>query len=280
MKGKKIVSLILTGVTAASLLTAPAQAANTAPKQAAAYTISTEHWSREDFSKQANPKVFTGPYTRELYNAIRQTMVDGTSEKPGYTMVSKEDYSEVKNLIDRMDGVVWYKHHVPQNFQNYWQYLDYFAVSAEMPEHYQEPLEFIQPVIEKVEQMDTDSEKVTYLNDYLRTLLTYEEREYAGVQRIFAPHAEELESNCGAYAGALKFLCGAAGIPCFSISTKTHTWNLVYADGQWLHVDVSANDLAGHNNVLLAKTYHSEKKDVTPEATAFTKELLVPGSTK
>ncbi len=280
MKGKKIVSLILTGVTAASLLAAPAQAANTAPKQAAAYTISTEHWSREDFSKQANPKVFTGPYTRELYNAIRQTMVDGTSEKPGYTMVSKENYSEVKNLIDRLDGVLWYEHHVPQNFKNYWQYLDYFAVSAEMPEDYREPLEFIQPVISEVEKLETDREKVKRLNDYLRTLLAYEKGKYAGIQRTFAPHAGELKGDCRAYAGALKFLCGAADIPCFTISTKIHTWNLVYADGQWLHVDVSANDLSRQNGILLSATCSSEKNDIAPGATAFLKELLVPGSTK
>ena len=32
------------------------------------YTISTDHWSREDFSQQANPAVFTGVYDRALYN--------------------------------------------------------------------------------------------------------------------------------------------------------------------------------------------------------------------
>ncbi len=275
-KGTALVATVL----AATLLAAPAQAANTAPKQAAAYTISADHWSREDFSRQANPKVFTGPYTRELYNAIRQTMVDGTSEKPGYTMVSKDDYSEVKNLIDRLDGVLWYEHHVPENFTNYWQYLDYFAVSAEMPEDYQAPLDFIQPVIAEVEKLETDREKVTRLNDYLRTLLAYQKGKTAGIQRIFAPHAGELKANCGAYARAMKFLCGAADIPCFTISIKNHTWNLVYADGQWLHVDVSSNDLSGQNGILLTTTYSSEKKDVAPAATAFIKELLVPGSTK
>ena len=37
--------------------------------------------------------------------------------------VSKEDYSAVKKLIGRMEGVLRYEHHVPQNFTNYWQYL-------------------------------------------------------------------------------------------------------------------------------------------------------------
>lgn len=127
MKSKRIVSLLLAGTITAALLAVPAQAAE-APQP---YTIQATHWSREDFSQEASPEVFTGVYSRELYNAIRQTMVDGTSgTAPAYTQVSKEDYSAVKKLIGRMEGVLRYEHHVPQNFTDYWRYLDYFAVSA------------------------------------------------------------------------------------------------------------------------------------------------------
>ena len=126
MKSRKIVSLLLTGAMTAALLAAPAQAAE-APQP---YTIQATHWSREDFSQEASPEVFTGVYSRELYNAIRQTMVDGTSgTAPAYTMIDKDDYSAVKKLIGRMEGVLRYEHHVPQNFTDYWRYLDYFAVS-------------------------------------------------------------------------------------------------------------------------------------------------------
>lgn len=84
------------------------------------YTISADHWSREDFSQQANPAVFTGTYNRALYNAIRQTIVDGTSTTaPAYTMVNKADYSAVKNVIGRMEGILRYEHYVPQNFTDY-----------------------------------------------------------------------------------------------------------------------------------------------------------------
>ncbi len=82
------------------------------------------------------------PYDRALYNTIRQTLVDGTSDTaPAYTMVGDSEYSAVKNLLARMEGVVRYEHHVPENFANYWQHLDYFAVSAAMPENYQAPFE-------------------------------------------------------------------------------------------------------------------------------------------
>ena len=277
MKGKKIMALLTTGILTASLLAAPAQAAEAPALQP--YIISVSQWSREDYSQEANPSVFTGVYSRELYNTIRQTMVEGTSDAtPAYTMVSKEDYSAVKKLIGRMEGVLRYEHHVPQNFTNYWQYLDYFAVSAEMPENYQAPLDFIQPAIQATAEM-TDRETVEYFNDYIRTLLAYEKGKTAGITQTFAPHAGELKAACGSYARAMKFLCAAADIPCFTISSKTHTWNLVYVDGKWLHVDVSANDLSGRNGVLLTGTYQTGK-DQAPEATAFLKELYVPGSTK
>ena len=277
MKNRKPLSLLLAGTMTAALLTAPVQAAE-AP-QPEPYTISADHWSREDFSQEASPEVFAGAYSRELYNAIRQTMVDGTSENPAYTMVAKgDDYSAVKNLIGRMEGVLRYEHHVPQNFTNYWQYLDYFAVSAEMPENYQAPLDFIQPAIDHAAALATDREQVEYFNDYIRSLLAYEKGKTSGITQTFAPHTGELKAACGSYARAMKFLCAAADIPCFTISTKTHTWNLVYVEDQWLHVDVSANDLSGRNDILLRETYGGA--DQAPEATAFLKELFVPGSTK
>lgn len=278
MKSKKILSLLLAGTMTAALLAVPAQAAE-AP-QPEPYTISADHWSREDFSQEANPSVFTGAYSRELYNAIRQTMVDGTSENPAYTMVAKgDDYSAVKNLIGRMEGVLRYEHHVPRNFTDYWRYLDYFAVSAEMPENYQAPLDFIQSALDHAGTLATDRERVKAFNDYIRTLLAYQKGKTAGITQTFAPHTGELKAACGSYARAMKFLCAAADIPCFTVSSKTHTWNLVYVDGQWLHVDVSANDLSGRNGVLLVESYQTGK-DQAPEATAFLKELFVPGSTK
>ena len=280
MKNRKTLSLLLVETMTAALLTTPAQAAEYQPQTPAPYAISADHWSREDFSQEASPEVFTGVYSRELYNAIRQTMVDGTSDTaPAYTMVADSEYSAVKQVLGRMEGVLRYEHHVPQNFTNYWQYLDYFAVSAEMPENYQAPLDFIQPALDHAWTLASDRERVGYFNDYTRTLLAYQKGKTAGITQTFAPHAGELKAACGSYARAMKFLCGAADIPCFTVSSKTHTWNLVYVDGQWLHVDVSANDLSGRNGVLLVESYQTGKEQAQ-EATAFLKELFVPGSTK
>lgn len=249
------------------------------PAPPSSYTISADHWSREDFSRQANSAVFTGVYDRNLYNAIRQTLVDGNSAAPAYTMVSKENYGEVKRLLGRMDGYFWYSHYVPQNFTNYYEYLDYFAVSAEVSADYQPALNFIRPAIEQVNGMASDREKVTYLNDYLCGLMSYDRKAAAGVSQVFTRHSGEIAGACGSYTHNFKFLCGAAGIPCFTIRTDNHSWNLVYADGQWLHVDVAANDHYNRPYILLAETV-SGRADVSPAATEFLKELLAPGSTK
>ena len=248
------------------------------------FTISTGHWSREDFSRQANPAIFTGPFDRDLFNAVRQASVDrGTQNNTGtgtaYTMVSKADYSAVKRMLGRMDGLFRYEHYVPENLSNYYEYLDYFAVSAQVPDNYQAAYVFIQPALAAVDRMETDREKVEYLNDYLCGLLTYNRKGVAGISRIFSTHSAKLEAACGDYAYAFSFLCGAANIPCISISTTDHTWNMVYADGQWLHVDVSANDHYNRPYLLLAETAQG-RTDTAPEATAFLKEVLVPGSTK
>ena len=276
---KNSLNRFIAGIACTVLIAGLNVLAHAAEAQPEPYTIQTTQWSREDFSKDANPDVFTATYDWALYNAIRQTLVDGTSETaPAYTMVGDSEYSAVKNLLGRLEGAVRYEHYVPENFANYWQYLDYFAVSAEMPENYQEAFDFIQPTIQATEGM-TDREKVEYLNDYLCTLLAYKKGKTAGVTRTFTQHSGELQAACGSYARAFKFLCGAAGIPCFSVSTSNHTWNMVYVDGQWLHVDVSANDLYHRPYILLTKTVQG-RTDRAPEQTAFLKELLVPGSTK
>lgn len=247
------------------------------------YRVSTDHWSREDFSQAANPSVFTGIYDRALYNTVRQAIVDtGTENSAGgrcaYTRVGVNDYGAVKRLVGRMDGVLRYRHYVPENFINYYEYPDYYAVTAEMPENYQAPLAFIQPVIVEAGQLGTDREKVKYLNDYLCSLMAYDRDTSAAMCDVFAPHSEEVKGACGSHSIAFRFLCSAAGIPCVNVSSRDHTWNLVYADGQWLHVDTAANDNAGWDCILLAETVRSI--DRYPEATAFLKELLIPSSTR
>ena len=100
-KMTKILAGVILGL---GLFTSPAFAADVSQEITAPYTINAHHWSREDFSQAANPAVFTEVFDRDLYNAIRQTLVDESKEDKGvyaYTMVSQEDYGEVANLVGR-----------------------------------------------------------------------------------------------------------------------------------------------------------------------------------
>ena len=277
---KNSLNRLLAGIACTALIAGLSVPAHAAEAQPEAYTISAAQWSREDFSQDANPDVFTATYDRALYNTIRQTLVDGTSDTaPAYTMVGDSEYSAVKNLLARMEGVVRYEHHVPENFTNYYEYLDYFAVSYEAPEQYQSALNFIQPVAAQAGQMGTDQEKVEYLHDYLCDLMAYDLEAVAGVAKVFLSQTHEVKGACGDYVRAFNFLCGAANIPSFTIRSSNHSWNMVYADGRWLNVDVSADDLHGNKNALLVEAY-PRHTDIAPQATAFLKELLVPGSIK
>ncbi len=119
------------------------------------------------------------------------------------------------------------------------------------------------------------------------------------------------------YAYSFQFLCRQAGIPCLLVTSDTHQWNTVYAEGKWWEVDVTANDCDGvriresgaHGETLTEsyiafdgtdefreryyvtsdrvlwdradRQYLSDNyTDIQPAVTKFAKELLIPGSTK
>ena len=54
------------------------------------------------------------------------------------------------------------------------------------------------------------------------------------------------EASCGGYASAYRDLLAKVGIPSKTIDgrlyTLRHTWNLVYLNGKWCHVDVRMGD--------------------------------------
>lgn len=82
-----------------------------------------------------------------------------------------------------------------------------------------------------------------YFYDYLGSCVSYQED---------VPNDEYLYStfhygktNCDGYANAFALMCGVADIPCIEVKTDTapgqvgHTWNIVYLDGKWVHVDAT-----------------------------------------
>ena len=59
---KKRIAAALTAATLSLGLAVPAVAAEAPAQQTKAFTVSADHWSREDYSQEANPEVFTAVY--------------------------------------------------------------------------------------------------------------------------------------------------------------------------------------------------------------------------
>ena len=63
--------------------------------------------------------------------------------------------------------------------------------------------------------------------------------------------AVKTETVCAGYARAVYMLCQEREIPCIcvkgTLNGGNHLWNLVYVDGQWLHLDVTNTDLEREN---------------------------------
>lgn len=47
---------------------------------------------------------------------------------------------------------------------------------------------------------------------------------------------------CEGYAKAFQLLCHKINVPCVTVSSKDHMWNMVQVNGQWYHMDCTWND--------------------------------------
>ena len=225
-----------------------------------------------DYSAQANPAVFSGGYTREMYNALRHTILtksdsqqfvlanDGTKQIcwnvtaansvwPGYELVSDSEGKAHFTLV----------------------YSDSYAPAAE----YCQP--FINSLAEK-----SGREKVKAIAFYVCDRLEYR-ADSTSTPRTALVDKGVHYGNCMSYAHNFKFLCDMAGIPCIFVHSSVHQWNQVYLEGAWWSVDVSGTDSGytrtGDSQVLYKEGYLQGDifRQAQPELTAFAKETLVPG---
>ena len=62
---------------------------------------------------------------------------------------------------------------------------------------------------------------------------------------------------CSGYSDAMKIYLDKLKVPNYKISNSNHIWNLVYLDGQWLHLDLTWDDpvTTDGSNILLYKFF-------------------------
>lgn len=228
-----------------------------------------------DESAKANPAIFTGSYTREAYNALRQAISTGADSTPIAMSVSeREAMQEVIAAIRE-----WPAYHLQSAGGK-----QYFT--AKYSDYYQAAADYCKPFINSLAGK-SDTDKVRDIAFYLCDRLTYDANSFTTPAAVLVSDAVS-NGNCMSYAHNFMFLCDMADIPCVFVHSADHQWNQVYVDGQWWHVDVSSIDVGDdtvsrvYSRVLYDDDYAqgASYQQTQPILTMFAKEVLIPGSTK
>ena len=86
----------------------------------------------------------------------------------------------------------------------------------------------------------SDYDKIRTLHDYIINNSKYDN------QNDIYKHATGLllygRGNCSAYTDTMALLLNRLKIPNYRIASDEHTWNLVYIDGSWKHIDLTWDD--------------------------------------
>lgn len=134
----------------------------------------------------------------------------------------------------------------------------------------------IQKINEKIEAIKeeiikdgmTDQDKIKAFHDYIINNSTYDEERAANIEKgednnyTYNSHKAngpllEGKALCSGYSDAMKIFLDSLNIKNYKISNDNHIWNLIYLDGQWLHLDLTWDDpvTSDKSNVLLHKFF-------------------------
>lgn len=233
----------------------------------------------EDYSTQANPSTFSAELTPAIYNAVRHTVVNQEGIMRGQEPVNMGPNvtrnSSLDNALAGMGKYPLYELIYRDNG---------YVCNVRYPEAYHEAAAHTQGFVDSLDGL-SDREKVEAICWYVADRITYE-TVYAGPNKVLVQD-DKVPGSCMAYSASFQFLCNRANIPCVLISSYVHQWTMVYAEGQWWDVDVTAehftppeNRSSAHVMTDPAERYGSDFTDQDPAATLFAQEALVPGSTK
>lgn len=249
-------------------------------------------YAREDFSQQANQAIFDDVYTREAYNAFRQTIVDkdeivkGTDENgynPNYRyahFIDKTSQGKTRKVFNTIAGDLFGYYNYSFGFEPYikniYEYPGYTICKVQVHDFFEPANNATDAFLQSIASL-SDREKVKKIAEYISDRIVYKDENVAGINQIFTQNSQ-INGICGTYSGAFIYLCSRANIPCVNIDDREHSWNEVYVDGKWYTADISYYDVARTDEMLLRTTY--QRTDPNKAKTNFAKELLVPGSTK
>ena len=228
-----------------------------------------------DASASANPAIFTGSYTREAYNALRQTVATRADSAP--VAMSNATWDAMQEVIAAIGE--WPAYHLKAKDGK-----AYFT--ARYSDSYQAAADYCKPFIDGLAGK-SDADKVRAIALYVCDHLEYQSSTLSSPREVLTSDAVS-RGNCMSYAHNFMFLCNMADIPCVFVHSADHQWNEVYVGGEWRSVDLTGTDVGYDSAKPERATVFFTKQDMQgasyqqaqPMLTMIAKEVLVPGSTK
>lgn len=256
--------------------------------------IDGNSYAKEDYSAKANPDIFNEIYTRDAYNAIRQSIVDiaeitSNTDENGYNADyeyahfvdgrfngSGKTIEAMKSVTATMFGYYNLSFDYEPTIKNLYEYPGYRICKVQIHKHFEPANNATDNFIAEIKNL-TDTEKAKRIADYICDRVVYKDENVAGINQVFT-ETSPVNGLCGTYANTFVYLCQRAHIRCIIVKDYVHAWNEVYVDGEWYIADISYYDVSKNDSILFQETY--VRTAITPQKTNFAKELLVPGSTK
>ena len=257
-------------------------------------TIDGNSYAKEDYSAKANPEIFNEVFTRDAYNAIRQSIVDvaeitENTDEDGYNADyeyahfvdetfngSGKTIEAMKSVTSTMFGYYNFSFGYELTIKNLYEYPGYRICKVQIHKHFEPANNATDTFIAEIKNL-SDREKAKRIADYICDRVVYKDDNVAGINGVFT-ETPPVNGLCGTYANAFVYLCQRADIPCIFVKDDVHAWNEVYVDGKWYIADISYYDMSRNDAILFQKTY--VRTGIDPQKTNFAKELLVPGSTE
>jgi len=242
---------------------------------------STQPTESVDYAAQANPAIFGGELNREVYNAIRDTVVNrdailAGSRQPTGTTAQVTPFGKAYEVVSGMGNYPLYEILHPESGTS--------VCNVRYPEAYQLAATYTQSFVDALAGKN-QREQVEEIAWYVCDRISYAVA-YPSPAQVLTSDSET-PGACMAYAQSFQFLCDRAGIPCILVVSDIHQWNEVYVEGRWWAVDLTADDVPDVNErrhiTILEEPgamQGTDYIDVQPDVTAFIKEVLIPGSTK
>lgn len=140
----------------------------------------------------------------------------------------------------------------------------------------------VREVLSKLSGEMSDYEKEVTIHDYIINRTVYKEGENA---HSMVGVLVDGKAVCQGYSLAFQYLMRLAGIQCITVTgrfnNQDHMWNMVKLDGEFYHIDVTADDpiMNSGENVEIFDYFNLTDKEIGIDHTIKNKEFTPPTAT-